>query len=130
MSMANSIELRVPLLDSYLFNYASKIPTKYLIRDKQTKYLFRDIALEKIPEEWSKRRKLGFPVPFSRWIKEEKCYNKVKEMFNKDYVDKFFDKEFINTLLDDHYNNIKNNSRKIYNIYMFLIWYNVYFVEN
>ena len=130
MTMANSIELRVPLLDSYLFDYARKIPTKYLVKDKQTKYLFRDIANEKIPKEWSKRRKLGFPVPFSRWIKEEKYYKVLKEIFNRDYVDKFFDKEFINILLEDHYNNIKNNGRKIYNIYVFLVWYDVYFIKN
>ncbi len=130
MTMANSLELRVPLLDSYLFSYARTIPRQYLVKDKQTKYLFREIAREKLPEEWSKRRKLGFPVPFSRWAREEKYYNRIKEMFNKDYVDQFFDKEFINNLLDDHYNNIRNNGRKIYNIYMFLIWYEVYFIKN
>ncbi len=130
MTMANSIELRVPLLDSYLYSYAREIPTKYLVKDKQTKYLFREIAHEQIPEEWSKRRKLGFPVPFSRWAREEKYYKRIKEMFNRDYVDLFFDKDYINILLDDHYNNIKNNGRKIYNIYMFLIWYEVYFLKN
>lgn len=130
MTMANSIELRVPLLDSVLFGYAKQIPTKHLVKDKETKYLFRDIAHEKIPEEWSKRRKLGFPVPFSKWIKEEKYYKKVKEMFNKPFVSEFFDKEHINNLLTEHYKNIKNNGRKIYNIYVFLIWYDVYFNKN
>ena len=130
MTMANSIELRVPLLDSVLFDYAKQIPTKHLVRDKQTKYLFRDIAHEKIPEEWSKRRKLGFPVPFSKWIREEKYYKKVYDMFNKSFVSEFFNQEHINNLLTEHYKNIKNNGRKIYNIYVFLIWYNVYFNEN
>lgn len=130
MTMANSIELRVPLLDSHLFDYARHIPTKFLVKDKQTKYLFRDIANEKIPEEWSKRRKLGFPVPFFKWAREEKYYKILKEAFNREYVDLFFDKKFINDLLDDHYNNIKNNTRKIYNIYMFLVWYDVYFLKN
>lgn len=130
MTMANSIELRVPLLDSYLFQYSRQIPTKFLVKDKQTKYLFRDIANEKIPEEWSKRRKLGFPVPFSRWAREEKYYKILKESFNKEYVSQFFDQEYINNLLDDHYNNIKNNGRKIYNIYVFLVWYEVYFIKN
>lgn len=130
MTMANSIELRVPLLDSVLFGYAKQIPTKHLVKDKETKYLFRDIAHEKIPEEWSKRRKLGFPVPFSKWIREEKYYKKVKEMFSKPYVSEFFDKEHINNLLTEHYKNIKNNGRKIYNIYVFLIWYDVYFNKN
>ncbi len=130
MTMANSVELRVPLLDSVLYNYAKKIPTKHLVRDKQTKYLFRDIANESIPEEWSKRRKLGFPVPFSKWIKEEKYYKKVKEVFERNYVSTFFDQTYINNLLEEHYQNIKNNGRKIYNIYVFLIWYEVYFIKN
>lgn len=127
MTMANSLELRVPLLDINVFNVAKTIPTKYLVHKKTTKYLFRNIAQKRIPEEWSKRRKLGFPVPFSRWIREEKYYKKVKEMFQKEDVTLFFDKEVINKLLDEHYNNKKNNGRKIYNIYTFLIWYQVYF---
>ena len=89
--------------------------------------MFRDIALEKLPEDWAKRRKLGFPVPFSKWIREDKFYNKVKDMFNEEFVSEFFDKNFINKLLTDHYNNKVNNGRKIYNIYIFLIWYKVYF---
>lgn len=130
MTMANSLELRVPLLDSVLFAFAKQIPTKYFVRDKQTKYLFREIANLSIPEEWSKRRKLGFPVPFSKWLKEEKYYKCVKEMFQKEYVSQFFDTEYINNLLNEHYNNIKNNGRKIYNIYVFLVWYDVYFIKN
>lgn len=130
MTMANSVELRVPLLDKVLFSYAKEIPAKYLVRNKETKAIFRDIAGEKIPKEWSSRRKLGFPVPFSKWIREEKYYKKVKEMFNKPYVSEFFDKEYINKLLTEHFNNVKNNGRKIYNIYVFLIWYDVYFIKN
>ena len=98
MTMANSIELRVPLLDKEVFGIARKIPTKYQIKDKQTKYMFRKIANKKIPEEWSKRRKLGFPVPFSKWIREEKYYKNVKKMFGKEYVSEFFDKKHINNL--------------------------------
>ena len=129
MTMANSIELRVPLLDKQVFNIAKTIPTKYQIKNKQTKYMFRQIANEKIPEEWSKRRKLGFPVPFSKWIREEKYYKKVKKMFNQEYVSDFFDKNHINNLLEEHYKEIKNNGRLIYNIYVFLIWYKKYFIE-
>ena len=127
MSMANSIELRVPFLDKEVWEVARKIPTKYLIRKNKTKEIFRNVADEVMPKEWSTRRKLGFPVPFSKWIREEKYYKKVKEYFNKDYVSKFFSKEVINKLLEDHYSNKCNNGRKIYNIYIFLIWYQVYF---
>lgn len=129
MTMANSIELRVPFLDKEVWNYASKIPTKYLIKDKQTKYIFREVALEKIPADWAKRRKLGFPVPFSKWAREEKYYVQIKKMFNEEFVSKFFEVDKINKLLEEHYNEIKNNGRKIYNIYIFLIWYKKFFVE-
>ena len=67
-------------------------------------------------------------VPFVVWIREEKYYKIVKEIFNKDFVSEFFDKEKINSLLDDHFNNIANNGRKIYTIYTFLKWYEIYFV--
>lgn len=129
MSMANSIELRVPFLDKEVWNVANKIPSKYLIRNKQTKEIFRSVANEIMPSDWSKRRKLGFPVPFSKWIREEKYYNLVKTEFNRKYVSNFFDKEYINKLLEDHYQNKANNGRKIYNIYIFLVWYKVYFVD-
>ncbi len=127
MSMAHSLELRVPLLDIKLFDYSRHIPSKFMIKNKQTKYMFRDVAYEKMPDEWAARRKMGFPVPFSKWIKEDKYYKMVKKYFNEKYVGEFFDKEFINKLLEDHYNGKANNGRKIYNIFIFLIWYKVYF---
>ena len=130
MTMANSLELRVPFLDKEVWIAASQVPTKYLVKGMRTKSIFRDIADEKMPEDWSKRRKLGFPVPFSKWIREEQYYKRLKEAFNQDYVTLFFDKEVINRLLEDHYKGIANNGRKLYNIYTFLIWYNVYFGEN
>ncbi len=127
MSMAHSIELRTPLMDVDVFRYAATIPNKYLLKNKETKYLFRDISKDYIPEEWSKRRKCGFPVPFSKWIQEEKFYQKVKSAFQKDYVSEFFDQKYILNLLENHYAKKENNGRKIYNIYCFLIWYQVYF---
>lgn len=130
MTMANSIELRVPFLDKEVWEVARKIPSKYLIRNKKTKEIFRSIADEEMPEAWSNRRKLGFPVPFSKWIREEKYYLKVKEIFNEKYVSKFFNQKVINKLLEDHYQGTCNNGRKIYNIYIFLIWYKVYFCED
>ena len=130
MTMANSLELRVPFLDKEVWDVARRIPTKYLIRNNKTKEIFRSVAAKEMPEDWSSRRKLGFPVPFSKWIREKKYYLEVKKYFNEDYVSKFFDQEKINKLLENHYHNKENNGRKIYNIYIFLIWYKVYFVDN
>ena len=127
MTMANSIELRVPLLDKKMWELARTIPVRHKVHNEITKYAFRRAAKNKLPEDWAKRRKLGFVVPFVLWIKEEKYYKIVKEDFNKDFVSEFFDKDKINKLLDDHFNGITNNGRKVYTIYTFLKWYEIYF---
>lgn len=128
MSMANSVELRVPFLDKEVWNLSRKLPTKYMVHKNQTKYIFRQVAEQVIPKEWAKRKKLGFPVPFGNWITEEKYYKKVKTMFNKDFVSTFFNKDKINEMLDNHYSNVLRNGKKIYTIYTFLIWYERFFI--
>lgn len=128
MSMANSVELRVPFLDKEVWKQSRIIPTKYMVKDGQTKYIFRTIADEKIPKEWSSRKKKGFPVPFGKWIKEEKYYQKVKETFNSKEAKEFFELDKINKLLEDHYHNKAANGKQIYCVYTFLIWYKRYFI--
>ena len=95
-----------------------------------TKYLFRQIAGKVIPEEWAKREKLGFPVPFKFWLKEEKYCNILKSIFSEDFVSEFFDREKLLAMLDEHFRGVKNNGRKLYTVYSFLVWYKVYFVES
>ena len=129
MSMAHSLELRTPLMDIDVFNYARTIPNKYLVKNKETKYIFRDIAKEELPLEWSKRRKLGFPVPFSKWLRIDKYYKIVKSYFEKEYVSLFFDKDYILKLLIDHHDNNINHGREIYNIFCFLVWYDRFFIQ-
>jgi len=129
ITMAHSLELRVPFLDKEMWNLSQKIPTKYKVKGTTTKYVFRQAAEKKIPLDWAKRRKAGFLVPFIHWIREEKYYNIVKAQFEKDYVSEFFDKTVISALLEEHYTNKKNNGRKIYTIYAFLVWYDQYFVN-
>lgn len=126
MSMANSLEVRVPFLDRVLIDTARKIPTEYKIKDGKTKYLFREIAHEILPEKWSNKKKLGFPVPMREWLKEEDTYNLVKDKFAS--ASEFFNTKKIIKLLDDHKNGKKDNSRKIWTIYSFLVWYDEYFV--
>lgn len=130
MTMANSLELRVPFLDKEMWNLARRIPIKHKMAKGTTKYAFRKAAERIIPKGWSRRRKAGFMVPFVSFIKEEKYYKIVKEMFAKPFVAEFFDIEKINELLDIHYKGIQNTGRKVYNIYTFLVWYEQYFVNN
>lgn len=128
MTMANSLELRVPFLDKEVMEVARKIPTEYKIKNNTTKNIFREAAADILPDEWAKREKLGFPVPFHHWIREEKYYKIVKKEFEQDYVTKFFKKDGLDKLLSDHLKS-KENGRKIYTIYMFLLWYKVYFIK-
>ena len=83
MTMANSIEHRVPFLDKVVWEVARRVPTKYLVKGMKTKFIFRDIADDKMPDEWSGRRKLGFPVPFSKWIREEEYYKENMQLLAK-----------------------------------------------
>lgn len=129
MTMASSLELRVPFLDKEVFEYSTHIGVPYIVNNHTTKYAFRKAAEKTVPREWSTRPKLGFLVPFKNWLKEDKYYNIVKNVFNKDTASEFFDIKKINKLLDDHHNGKWNNARKIYTIYTFLVWYNIYFGE-
>ncbi len=129
MSMAHSLELRVPFLDKEVMRLAGKIPGRYKVNDKDVKYVFRRAAARKLPNQWATRYKLGFPVPIRLWFQQEKYYNIVKDIFNREYVSEFFQQEKILKMLEDHYNRVMNNARKIYTVLVFLIWYEEYFVK-
>jgi len=129
MSAAHNLEGRTPIMDKEVFALASKIPTKYFIKNKSTKYLFRQVANKVIPSEWAKRKKLGFPVPFTLWLREQKYYDLLKNMFSEDFVSEFFVKDKLLAMLDEHFKSVKNNGRKLYTAYSFLVWYKVYFAE-
>lgn len=128
MSMANSLELRVPFLDKEVWNLARTIPAKYKVtKDGQTKVAMRKAALKNMPEKVASRKKLGFPVPTREWLKQEKYYNIVKKEFESETAKKYFVTEEIVKLLDEHIQLKKDNSRKIWTIYVFLIWYKQFF---
>ena len=127
MSMANSLEVRVPYLDRLLIDKARKIPTKSKIKDGKTKYLFREVAREVLPQKWSDKKKLGFPVPIREWLKEDDIYNLIKNKFLES--EEFFKPNKIIKLLDQHKKGKRDNSRKIWTIYSFLVWYEEYFIK-
>ncbi|MBR3761038.1 MAG: asparagine synthase (glutamine-hydrolyzing) [Ruminococcus sp.] len=141
MSMANSLELRVPFLDKKVMALAERIPTKYRVtHDKWTnetkyitKYAMRLAAQKDTPDETAgtaSKKKLGFPVPIRVWLKEEKYYNIVRKAFESESSHKFFNTAPLLKLLDDHRDGKADNSRKIWTIYIFLIWYGIYFENN
>jgi asparagine synthase (glutamine-hydrolysing) len=129
MSMAHSLEQRVPFLDRMVMEDARKIPSAYKINGINTKYVLRQAAKKTIPDDWGNRPKVGFPVPIRYWFKEEKYYNYAKEYFNADFTAEFFDRGKLMRLLDDHKNEKANNARKIYTALTFLIWYKRFFID-
>ena len=130
MTMANSLELRVPYLDRKVWEVARRIPSHQKMRGKSTtKYPLRVAAVPMLPDDWIKRPKVGFPVPFIAWLREEKYYNWAKELLSQEYVSNFFDQAYLLELLEQHYSGQKRTHRKLYTVLSFLIWYQVYFPE-
>ena len=127
MSMANSLEVRVPYLDRKVIEYASKLPSKYKIVGNETKYAFRKVAKEELADKVADKKKLGFPVPIREWLKEDDVYQEVKNIFLESEY--FFKPKKIIKLLDDHKAGKRDNSRKIWTIYTFLVWYQEYFIK-
>ena len=129
MTMAFSIESRVPFTDIEIFKLASTLPKEYKIKNKTTKAALRDAAKKDIPNESYKKKKLGFPVPIREWIKEDDFYEEIKRAFSLEIADELFKKDAIIKLLDEHKNGIKDNYRRIWAIYSFIKWYEVFFLN-
>jgi asparagine synthase (glutamine-hydrolysing) len=127
MSMAHSLELRVPFLDRKVMELAEKIPAKYRVTKENTKYAMRIAALKACPPQTANKKKLGFPVPTRVWLREDKYYGIVKDCFTSPAAEKFFNTSELVSLLDDHRAMKYDYSRKIWTVFTFLIWYDVYF---
>ena len=141
MSMANSLEVRVPFLDREVMKLAQRIPVRYRVTHKKkteqtkyiTKYAMRLAAKKDTPQQTGKtaeKKKLGFPVPIRVWLREDKYYGIVRSAFESESSKRFFDTRLLEKLLDDHRDGKADNSRKIWTVFTFLIWYRVYFENN
>lgn len=129
MSMAHSLEVRVPFLDREVFDVARTIPTKYKVNAENTKFAMRQAAHRYLPDMVAEKKKLGFPVPIRIWLKEDAYYQKVKAAFESETAKEFFRTEEIVKYLDEHKAGKADNSRKIWTIYMFLVWHTQFFEQ-
>lgn len=132
MSMANSLELRVPFLDKKMLELSTRIPTRFRAdcATETTKKALRSAAIKQLPERTANKKKLGFPVPLSDWLREDKYYNKVKAAFQSDIAEKFFVTKELMKLLDNHKAGKARNMQKIWSFYTFIVWYDQFFVKN
>lgn len=132
MSMANSLELRVPFLDRKMLELSLRIPTRYRAdcKSEVTKKALRGAAIKEMPERTANKKKLGFPVPLSDWLRQDKYYTIVKNAFTSEIAEKFFVTDELMKLLDDHKNGKALNMQKVWSFYTFIVWYEEFFVKN
>lgn len=129
MSMANSLEVRVPLVDKEVAAFASTMPIKCRINKEATKVSLRTAAQRQLPKKTAQKEKLGFPSPVASWMNDPKYHDRIVKAFHSDTAQKFFNTEELDYILEQHANG-KSSMQKIFTIYTFILWYQVYFPED
>jgi len=130
MSMAHSLELRVPFLDKEVFRVASAIPQSCKVSRENTKLALRRAAGREFNAESANRKKLAFPLPLPEWLREDRYYELVKSYFTGEAAQRFFCTDRLVRLLDDHRAGKPLLTAKIWAVFSFLLWYEQYFVLN
>lgn len=123
MSMANSLEVRVPLLDHPLIEFMASLPSRYKVRGMTLKYLFKKSLRGLLPDNILDRPKAGFHVPVTQWLNGE-----LQDMIG-DYLsparlkrEGYFKPAVVAEVLDDHRNKKADYAREIWGLLMFEIW--------
>ena len=127
MTMAHSLELRVPFLDPEVFAVASELPLDAKIGAGTTKYALRRALADVVPAHVLNRRKLGFPVPIRHWLRDE-MYDWARELIRDSQTDHLLDLVAVQRMLDEHRVGPVDHSRRIWTLLVFLIWHGL-FVE-
>ncbi|MDP5275649.1 asparagine synthase (glutamine-hydrolyzing) [Chengkuizengella axinellae] len=125
MTMAHSLELRVPFLDKELFELTRQIPVNYRISEGTTKYVLRKAMEGIIPNFITNRPKLGFPVPLRDWLKHKQGDIILEQILSSD-IEPYINLEYVEKMLREHRNGNGDYSRKIWTIYVFALWYETY----
>ncbi|MEJ6400476.1 asparagine synthase (glutamine-hydrolyzing) [Nicoliella lavandulae] len=129
MSMCNSLEVRTPLVDKKVADFAATMPIKTRIHKGETKVSLRRAALAALPDKVANKEKLGFPSPIASWMNMPKFHQRIEEAFTSDVAQQFFNVDELQRIVKEHADG-KSNMQKIFTIYTFILWYQVYFPEN
>jgi asparagine synthase (glutamine-hydrolysing) len=128
MTMANSLELRVPFLDTEVFAVGSSIPTDLKLPKETTKFALRKAIEQIVPAHVINRPKLGFPVPIRHWLKDV-MYDWARDIITESQADALIDTSAALQLLDAHRTGPHDYSRKIWTILVFLLWHGIFVEE-
>lgn len=126
MSMAHSLELRVPYLDKEVFALAAALPAAAKANARMTKIALRQAAARTLPPAAAARKKLGFPVPVRDWLRQEPYTSRVRVVFSRPAAGEFFNVRLLHTMLNHHLHG-GDCWRQIWCVYSFLIWYEQFF---
>lgn len=127
MSMASSLELRVPFLDREVFALASTLPASQRVGRRETKIALRAAAARTLPQATAAMPKQGFVTPLAQWLQEEPWHSQVREVLNGERARRFFRTDRLNALLDEHQCGPRSHMKKIWSAYCFLNWHEQYF---
>ena len=128
MSMAHGVELRTPILDRRIWEIARQLPLEHRLEGNTSKVAIREAAARKIPDKTAQKKKLGFPTPLAAWMREDEFYTRIRTMFESEAAGELFDQDVILALLDEHKNGAEN-MKKVWAIYVFLLWYEEFFIK-
>ena len=128
MTMANSLELRVPFLDPEVFAVASRLPFDQKITRSTTKYALRRALEPIVPAHVLHRAKLGFPVPIRHWLRAGELMEWSYGMIAASAAGHLVDLGAVRTMLDEHRTGSGDHSRRLWTVLIFLLWHAI-FVE-
>lgn len=128
ITMANSLELRVPFLDSEVFAVAEKLPLEQKITKDTTKYALRRALDGIVPGHVLHRAKLGFPVPLRHWLRGTELFDWAHEQIAASETDHILNKTAITAMLNDHRGGRTDHSRRLWTVLVFIVWHGI-FVE-
>ncbi|WP_433716430.1 asparagine synthase (glutamine-hydrolyzing) [Nocardia sp. CA-084685] len=128
MTMANSLELRVPFLDSEVLKVAEQLPYEQKITKETTKYALRQALEGIVPPHVLHRAKLGFPVPLRHWLRGTELYDWAHLQIAESQTDHLLDKGAIKSMLEDHRAGRGDHSRRLWTLLVFMVWHGI-FVE-
>ncbi|MDQ3684137.1 MAG: asparagine synthase C-terminal domain-containing protein, partial [Acidobacteriota bacterium] len=128
MSMAASIESRVPFLDHKLVEFTARLPERLKLRGWTTKYILRESMKDLLPEAILKRGKMGFPVPVGAWFRG--AYRSVVDEYvlgERALSRNLFEPAFVRRLVESHQSGAENHSERLWSLVNFEMWQRQYF---
>ena len=130
MSMANSLEVRAPILDYSLMEFAASIPSDFKFKRGEKKHILKEAFKQDLPDDILYRKKMGFSVPLAQWLRTEIKELAEKVIFgSKGGLSDYFNMQYIQDMWNQHQTDNKDHSAVIWNILMFQMWWNAYMAQ-